>query len=261
MASQASSTIQFQRYRLGRFRVDALTRMELLRVFEGAIGTKKQTVILHQNLHGLYVQLTNRALDAIYDEADFVCIDGMPMVWLAKAAGLPVDAIHRTTFLDCFEEILAVAAQKSWRVFYFGGRDEVLRLGLDRLRSLLPSLIIAGHHGYVAGDQSQKVSDAISAFRPDILFVGLGMPRQEQWVARYRFHLEASVITTCGATMEYVTGHSYRPPLWVGRLGLYGAARLLSDPKRLWRRYLLEPFALFPFLAIEIIRYRLRTYD
>lgn len=260
MISLPSVTSNGSQYRLGRFRIDALTRSELLSVFADAIVTRKRTVIFHVNFHGLYVQLKNRSLDAIYDEADYVAIDGMPVVWLARAAGLPVKTIHRNTLLDCFEEILAVAAQNAWRVFYFGGREDVLRLGLNRLRNLLPSLMIAGHQGYVADDQNRIVADTISAFQPDILFVGLGMPRQEHWVARYSASVGASVITTCGATMEYVSGHAYRPPLWAGRMGLYGAARLLSNPTKLWSRYLLEPFILVPSLAVEILRYRLRTH-
>jgi N-acetylglucosaminyldiphosphoundecaprenol N-acetyl-beta-D-mannosaminyltransferase len=205
MTSTTLETSEPRRYKLGRFRLDALTRLELLSVFADAIATKKRAIVLHQNLHGLYVQLTDRSVDVIYDKADYVCIDGMPIVWLAKAAGLPVKTVHRNTFIDCFEEVLVLAAQNSWRVFYFGGREEVLRVGLAKLRNLLPSLTIAGHHGHIADDQNRNVADTIIAFRPDILFVGLGMPRQEHWVARYGSRVEAPVIATCGATLEYVS--------------------------------------------------------
>jgi N-acetylglucosaminyldiphosphoundecaprenol N-acetyl-beta-D-mannosaminyltransferase len=241
---------------LGRIRLDAVTRTELLSLFHEAIVHRSQITVLLHNLHGIYVQYTTPVLEAIYAGADWVYVDGMPVVWLAKAAGLPFEAAHRTTLLDCFEQVLSEAASNGWRVFYFGGKQEVLTHGLTKLRAMYPTLEIDGHHGYVTADQTQTLIEEIRAFRADILFVGLGTPIQEIWVAEHKSSIDVPVITTCGATMEYTAGYVYRPPAWAGKLGLQGVARLMSNPKRLWKRYLVEPLLLAPYLGRAILKRR-----
>lgn len=245
-----------RKYKLARIRLDALTRSELLCLFGDAISSHSKIIVLHNNLHGIYVQRAVPALDAVYDRADWVYVDGMPVVWLAQAAGFPFQATNRITLLDCFEEVVAEATRNGWRVFYFGGKEKVLTAGLERLRTLFPSLEIAGRAGHVSAEQNTNVIDEILAFSPDILFVGLGMPLQEEWIANHHSSLNIPVITTCGATMEYITGHAYRPPQWTGNLGLYGIVRLISNPKRLWKRYLVEPLVLAPYLAGAILKQR-----
>ncbi len=244
-----STILQSRKYRLGQFRLDLLTLSELMSLFGHAIRCRFSMVVLHHNLHGLYVQQQMPHLNEIYDNADWVYIDGMPLIWLARAAGLSATASHRITLLDCFEKLLAGAEDHGWRVFYFGGKEEVLTEGLTAIQARFPSLAIIGHDGYVDSNREDSLIEKINAFAPDILFVGLGMPLQEDWIVRNRSRLRVPVITTCGATMEYVTGHSRRPPAWMGSLGMYGIYRLISQPKRLWRRYLFEPLVLLPQLA------------
>jgi N-acetylglucosaminyldiphosphoundecaprenol N-acetyl-beta-D-mannosaminyltransferase len=185
----------------------------------------------------------------------------MPVIWLAHAAGLPLKPKHRITLLDSLTLILEEAAISRWRVFYLGGQESVLVKGLRQLRTQHPGLIIDGHNGFFRsnGTQNDQVVSVINDFAPDILFVGMGMPLQELWLANNHSKLAVPVTLTCGATLEYITGDSYRPPTWAGPLGLYGIFRLLSDPRRLWHRYLYEPLALLPVMASAVIRQRLAT--
>jgi len=97
----------------------------------------------------------------------------------------------------------------------------------------------------------------INDFKADILFVGMGMPTQERWVAEHLEKMNVSAVLTSGATLDYITGHAYRPPAWAGPLGLYGVFRLFSDPGRLWRRYLLEPVVLIKLLSLRLVRQRI----
>jgi N-acetylglucosaminyldiphosphoundecaprenol N-acetyl-beta-D-mannosaminyltransferase len=141
-----------------------------------------------------------------------------------------------------------------------GSAPEVLAAGVPELRNRFPKLAIDGHHGFFAkdGNESDDVIAKINDFAPDILFVGMGMPIQEMWLAEHSSKIRASAILTSGATLDYVTGHAYRPPAWAGPLGLYGVFRMFSDPKRLWRRYLVEPIMLTKHLAIPLIRQRMQ---
>jgi len=245
---------------LAGIRIDALEQADLIHLLERAKSTNNNLLILNHNLHSLHHYCTNANFRAVYSKASWVYIDGMPIVWCGQLAGLPVTRKHRITFLESFDSVLAEAERYGWRVFYLGSAADVLTTGIELLRSRYPNLTLDGHHGFFAksGEESDEVIARINEFGADILFVGMGMPIQEMWVAENSSKINASAILTSGATLDYVTGAAYRPPAWVGRFGLYGIFRMFSDPKRLWRRYLIEPIVLTRHLAIPLIRQRMR---
>lgn len=250
----AGSTEERKKYHIADIRLDSLSRVDLLQLCSRAVTTHSKTLILHQNLHGIYVERRDPRSRAIYARADWVYVDGMPLIWFAKAAGLPFKAEHRVTLLDCFDEVLDLAERENWRVFYLGGTQEVLDMGFANIKAVRPSLQISGRNGYFRAEEGGAVIDQINAFKADILFVGLGMPTQEHWIADNYESLHVSIITTSGATMEYTSGHSNRPAAWAGKLGLYGLLRFLAQPRRLWKRYLLEPLVLAPYILNSILR-------
>jgi N-acetylglucosaminyldiphosphoundecaprenol N-acetyl-beta-D-mannosaminyltransferase len=130
----------------------------------------------------------------------------------------------------------------------------VAEQGAAILRDKFSDLQIATAHGYfdvhLDSQGSQNVLEAINAYQPNVLMVGMGMPRQEHWLVDNIRHLHANVVLNAGATMDYVVGVVPTPPRWSGRLGLEWLYRLAAEPKRLWRRYLIEPwFVLGLFLA------------
>jgi N-acetylglucosaminyldiphosphoundecaprenol N-acetyl-beta-D-mannosaminyltransferase len=241
--------------------IDLLTIRDLLNVLATAVATRSKWLILNHNIHSLYLYFTVSGIKACYSRAFCVYIDGVPVVWLGKVAGLPARLEHRITLLDSLNIVLDKAEEHGWRVFYLGSLPEINDSGLTAIRQRHPHLEIDGHHGYFdkVGLECDAVLSQINDFTPDILFVGLGMPLQERWIAANLSRLNASAILTCGATLDYVTGHAYRPPAWVGPLGLYGIGRLIADPKRLWRRYLLEPIVLLILLCRPLIRQRLQA--
>jgi N-acetylglucosaminyldiphosphoundecaprenol N-acetyl-beta-D-mannosaminyltransferase len=240
--------------------IDLLNRGDLLKVLKHATGVQDKLLILHHNLHSLYLYHTRPDIKAFYSQASWVYVDGLPVVWFGKLAGLPLRGEHRITLLDSFDLILKKAEEYGWRIFYLGSLVEVNVKGLESLRKRYSQLTINGHHGFFAGSGSEceKVITQINEFKADILFVGMGMPIQERWLAEHLPRINASAILTCGATLDYVTGHAYRPPAWVGPLGLYGIFRLFSDPTRLWRRYLIEPIIVFKHLFLPMLQQRLR---
>lgn len=252
--------LQSRRLSLAGIRIDALERGDLIHLMHRAKATDDNLLILNHNLHSLHLYCTNAKFRQVYSKASWVYIDGMPIVWCSQLAGLPVTRKHRITFLDSFDSVLAEAELHGWRVFYLGSAPEVLTEGIELLRSRHPLLPIAGHHGFFPknAQENDEVIAKINEFQTDILFVGMGMPIQEMWLAEHYSKIEASAIMTSGATLDYVTGHAYKPPAWVGPLGLYGIFRLFSDPKRLWRRYLIEPIALAKHLALPLVRQRLQ---
>lgn len=251
-----------RQFSLAGIRIDALEHGDLIHLVTRAKSTGNNLLVLHHNLHSLHLYCTNADFRAAYSQATWVYIDGMPVVWCSQLAGLPVTRKHRITFLESFDLILDAAEQYGWRVFYLGSAAEELTKGIALLRSRHPRLAIEGHHGFFSksGGESDEVAAKINEFGADVLFVGMGMPLQETWLAEHSWKIRASAILTSGATLDYVTGHAYRPPAWVGPLGLYGVFRLFADPKRLWRRYLIEPLFLTRDLAIPLLWQRMRKH-
>lgn len=252
------SNVNDRRFSLCGAQIDALTHAELVTLIDEAKVKHEKLLILNHNLHSLYLYFTNKEFRSAYQNASYTYIDGLPVIWISKAARLPVSSEHRITFLDSFDYMLFEAENRGWRVFYLGSTQEVLEKGLSLLQQKYPRVTICGHNGYFpkSGPESDAVTSEINAFGPDILFVGMGMPIQELWLANQRDKLRATAILTSGATLDYVTGYAYRPPAWAGRLGLYGVCRMLSDPKRLWRRYLVEPAVLAVYLMPGILKQR-----
>jgi N-acetylglucosaminyldiphosphoundecaprenol N-acetyl-beta-D-mannosaminyltransferase len=244
---------------LAGIRIDALEQPDLMRLLKLAKSNNDKLLVFNHNLHSLHLYCTDANIRAAYSKASLVYIDGIPVVWCGQLAGLPLMRKHRITFLDSFNAILGEAERNGWRVFYLGSAADVLTTGIALLRTQHPNLTIEGHHGFFAksGRESDQVIAQINRFGADLVFVGMGMPIQEIWLAENLSRIQASAILTSGATLDYVTGHAYRPPAWVGPLGLYGVFRLFSQPRRLWRRYLIEPIFLTMHLAFPLIRQRL----
>ena len=253
-------SIQSQRHLLSDISLDAMLIGDMLEVLQRARTSQQRELILYHNLHSLYLYQTRPAFKKLYSKASWIYIDGIPVVWLGRAVGLPLKSTHRITFLDCFDVILDKAVECGCRIYYLGSSAEVNVKGLSLLRTRHPTLTLDGHHGYFAksGAQNEDVIAAINSFKPDVLFVGMGMPIQEEWLLTNCEKLNVSVIFTSGSTLDYITGDAYQPPSWVGPLGLYGIARLISEPRKLWRRYLIEPLILLRYLVVPMMRQRVR---
>ena len=205
-------------------------------------------MIASQNLHGLYTHSRDSHFRILHDDArTCVHIDGMPIIWLGRLFGLNLKAEQRTAWIDWFLPLMDLSRRKGWRVFYLGGREEVVEAGLALLRRDYPGLQIDGRDGFFDADPdsggNRAVIERINRFRPHVLIVGMGMGRQERWIVENEAALDVNCIGTSGACLEYFAGAVRMPPRWLGRVGFEWAFRLFDDPRRFWRRYLVEPWS------------------
>lgn len=242
-----------ERIRLTGAPVDPLTMEELEEQIAAAIGDRRRLIVGHQNLHGLYLWPRAAAMRRFAELADRVFIDGMALVALARGLGHPVTRAHRVTYADWIDPLMAVCAREGWRVVHVGGRPGVGERAASELRRRHPGLSIDSTPGYLDADQSRRIVDRIADDPPQLLLVGMGMPRQEAWVVDHADRLPAIVVLTCGACMDYVAGAIATPPRWLGRWGLEWLYRLASEPRRLAARYLWEPW---PVLLRYLRRWR-----
>jgi len=236
--------------------VDVTTPRDMLRLTEALVEAGGPAVIANHNAHSLALFRRSPAMRAFYDDADLVQIDSTPMILWGRLMGLPVSREHRSTYLDWREEFWRLADENGWRVYYLGGAPGVAETAATRLQAEWKNAIIGWRDGYFdaaagSADNRQVIAD-IRAFRPHILFVGMGMPRQEEWIAAHREALDHGVIFSVGAAFDYEAGVQAPAPRWTGRLGLEWLFRLISQPRRLAGRYLIEPWALAPAAIADI---------
>ncbi|MFE4114869.1 WecB/TagA/CpsF family glycosyltransferase [Priestia sp. YIM B13448] len=235
--------------------VSLLTIDKLHEMIRVIISNNSKRVIPNHNLHSLYIFNKEKRMKDFYRLADFVHIDGMSLVLLCKLLGKPVNREHRVTYVDWIKPLMNEAAKNEYRVFFIGSKKGVPDKAADILKREYPNLQIETHHGYfdINSQENTDVIQKINNFQPHILMVGMGMPRQEYWILDNFKYLSANVILTAGACMDYVAGEVPTPPRWMGKLGLEWLYRLLSEPNRMWKRYLVEPWYLLRLFLREIL--------
>lgn len=234
--------------------VDLLDDSQLL---SWLLRSEQRVTVTNHNLHSLALTEKDPRLQEFYRSADVVFIDGMPLVWVLRARGFPARPHHRITALDWLPRFFEKAAGKGVRVFHLGGTTHVERFCRTELPKHFPGLRIDAHHGFFNAEpgsvDNDAIVDQINKYEPDVLLVGMGMPRQEHWVANNRSALKARCVCTIGGTMSYLVGEQATPPRWLGTHGMEGIYRLLHDPRRLGGRYLYEPMGLVGPLARDLL--------
>jgi N-acetylglucosaminyldiphosphoundecaprenol N-acetyl-beta-D-mannosaminyltransferase len=238
--------------------VNRLSAEELYHFICTTITNSKQRIISNHNSHSIYLYHHDEKMRSFYARSACIVIDSMPLVFIGRFLGCSLRRENRMTHVDWIPPLLTQAAEKEWRVFYLGSKPGVAEQGVQIWRSKIPKLEIAVHHGYFdigyESSENQQVIAAINAYRPQILMVGMGMPRQEHWIIDNLHQLNTNVIINVGALIDYVAGVIPTPPRWMGPLGIEWLYRLVSEPGRLGRRYLLEPWFLIMIIIKNLIK-------
>ena len=172
--------------------------------------------------------------------ADIVVPDGMPLVWMQKLQGRK-DA-NRVRANDLMMRLMQYAAANHLKVGFYGGKPEVIDAIKVRAAAELPQLKIVYAYSPpfrpLTEEEDERIVREINAANPDFLFMGLGCPKQETWMAAHRDRL-SSIMLGVGASFDFYAGNVKESPQWLGRLGLEWLYRLTQEPRRLWRRYLI----------------------
>lgn len=219
--------------------VDPLTLEECVERVAAMVGDGGAHQVVTLNPELLYRARSEPRLRAILDRADLVTADGVGIVWAARRTGqwLP----ERVTGIDLMMALVRRAAACGWRVFLLGAAPGVAAEVARRLKSLYPGLGIAGwQHGFWTPEEEPEVVAAIKRARPQLLFVALGAPRQEEWIARHLPALGPVVAMGVGGSFDVVAGRVRRAPALLRRLNLEWLGRLVLQPRR-WRRMLVLP--------------------
>lgn len=191
----------------------------------------------------------DRGLGRILRQCDMVSADGQSVVWASRLLGRALP--ERVTGIDLMAELLKSCEQHGHSVYFVGAKPDVLEKFVAAVRRRYPALRIAGHHhGYFDEQQSRLLVGRIRRSAPDLLFVGMDTPRKEYWLSRNLNKLHVPFSMGVGGAFDVWAGRTRRAPRWVQSLGLEWLFRLAQDPRRLWRRYLVDN-AVFVFLVAK----------
>jgi len=169
-------------------------------------------------------------------ECDIINIDGMGVVWGARFLGHQVP--ERVAGVDLFLELNAMAAQEQMPVFYLGAKSEIVEKTAAAMQAKHPQLVIAGyHHGYFWDDE-HAIVEKIRQSGAKLLFVAITSPKKENFINRWQEQLGVLFVMGVGGTFDVVAGHVSRAPSWMQKSGLEWLYRVLQEPRRMWKRYL-----------------------
>ena len=191
-------------------------------------------------VHGIMESQRDPQVMDAHRAAALVACDGAPMVWASRWAGVEIQ--NRVTGRDFMLACTARAAREGWTSFFYGGKPGVADALADSLRERFPALQVAGTFtppfGATTAHEDEQIVAAINASNADLVWVGLSTPKQELWMADHRDRLRASALFGFGAAFDFLTGEVREAPRWMQRAGFEWLFRMVSEPRRLARRYL-----------------------
>lgn len=221
-----------------------------------AAKEKRKGLVVTPNVDHIVMLQDDHDMKLIYDNALFRYADGMPIVWLSKIVkgeSLP----ERVTGADLLIAICEKAAKTNLNIYFLGGNPGIAELAATKLKSKFPGLKISGIYSPPFGfensqEETSWIINDINARNVDILFIGVGAPKQEKWAAKHSDRLQVGPILCIGAAFDFAAGVINRAPLWVQKSGCEWMWRLASEPARMWRRYLIRDSRFIPLAWKEL---------
>ncbi|MFZ0493700.1 MAG: WecB/TagA/CpsF family glycosyltransferase [Acidimicrobiia bacterium] len=238
--------------------ISITTIEELLHLIDNR-PADRATVVAFCNVHSVMTARRRRDVADALQDADVAAPDGMPVAWGLRAAGIRNQPrVDGPTFL---QQALHHGLDHDWKHFFFGSSPDTLAMVIDQARSSVPDLSIVGSISPPFREPTDQdiahAAEQIASSGADVVWVGLGMPKQELWMHRARLHLPGVALLGVGAAFDFIAGTTQRAPAWMQASGLEWLHRFSQEPRRLWRRYLVNNPLYMTLLARDIAVARL----
>lgn len=235
--------------------ISLLTMPDAIRQVEELIRNRVSDYICVSNVHTVMMGTDDERYKRITNEAALAFPDGMPLSVAGRLLGH--QGIERVSGPDFMLEFMEETAQKGYRHFFYGGAEGTPKLLAEVLQARFPGLQVCGAYSPpfrpLTAEEDEQMVKMINDANPDIVWVGLGAPKQEIWMAEHKGRVHAITIGV-GAAFDFHTGKVERAPKWAQKIGMEWAHRLISEPKRLWRRYLATNPRFMMMFALQFLR-------
>lgn len=241
-----------KRVKICNTEIDNLDFVSAIKEIEQLIRSKSSTFVVTPNVDHIIKLNKDREFKTIYNEASLILADGQPILWAAKFLGTPIK--EKISGSDLFPKLCEVSTVKGYKLFFLGGREGAALKAAEVLKGKYPNMQIVGIYSPPFGFENDeiennKIIQMIKESTPDILFIGLGAPKQEKWIYKHKYQYHVPVSIGIGVSFEFVAGMVRRAPVWMQKTGLEWFWRLMMEPKRLWKRYLIDDMQ---FLALVL---------
>ena len=222
--------------------VSAVNMQMAVAAIEDWMANRSPHFVCVANVHTVTECQREQQFRRIHNRAGMVTPDGMPLVWVSRLKG--ARHVRRVYGPDLLLAMSEVSARCGYRNYFYGGAEGVADTLANELCSRFPGLMVAGVEcppfRPLTAQEDEEAVKRINAARPDILWVGLGAPKQEHWMAEHFGKVNVPVMISVGAAFDFHAGVKKQAPLWMQHSGLEWLFRLVSEPRRLWKRYLIN---------------------
>lgn len=223
--------------------IDNLTMKETLDEIDKLILKNDKSYVVTPNVDHIVMLETDVELKNIYRDASLILADGKPLLWISKWYKTPIK--EKISGSDLFPLLCEMAAKKGYSMFFLGAAEGVAAKAAENLKKKYNGLEIVGTYSPPYGFEkdeieSEKIIDMVKEAHPDILILGLGCPKQEKFVYHYCKDLGVPISLGLGASLDFEAGNIRRAPKWMSNHGLEWLYRLIKEPKRMFKRYIID---------------------
>lgn len=220
-------------------RIDNLSMAETLDRIEALLSVPGYHQHVVVNVDKLVKASRDPSLRDIINACDLVNADGMPVVWASRLLGKGLK--ERVTGIDLFEALMRRAAERGWRVFLLGARQQIVERVAEVYARRDPPVQVVGHaDGYWSAERDPEIAEQVRASGAQLLFVAISSPRKEAFLGRWQPHMQVPFAMGVGGTFDVVAGEVRRAPRWMQRSGLEWFFRFQQEPRRMFRRYFID---------------------
>lgn len=221
--------------------VSAITMDDVLAFIDDSIKHRRKAYICVAPVSTVIDCQNDSVYKTIINRADIVTPDGMPIVWIGRSKGYK--NIQRVYGPDLMLEVCKMSQEKGYRHYFYGSAPETCHLLEAKLKERFSRLSIVGKFSppfrELSPAEDAEIIDEINRVNPDVLWVGLGSPKQDLWMAEHQEKLHVPVMLGVGAAFDFLSGTKKQAPCWMQKVGLEWFFRLCCEPRRLWKRYLI----------------------
>ena len=231
--------------------IDNLTMQESLEIIDELINRKNPSYVVTPNVDHIVKLEEDKEFQDVYENADLILTDGMPLIWISKMKKTPIK--EKVSGSDLFPKVCELAAKKGYRLFLLGAAEGVADTAARNLEEKYNGLDVVGTYSPSYGfekneDEINHIINIVREANPDILAVGLGAPKQEKFIYKYKDELNVPIALAIGASIDFEAGNVNRAPKWMQNIGLEWFYRLCKEPKRMFKRYLVDDLKIIKLL-------------
>lgn len=233
--------------------VHKLTMAETVSLINSAIREKRQIHHVVVNAAKLVHMQKDEELRQSVIESNIINADGQSVVWASRILGTPLP--ERVAGIDLMTNMVALAAEKKYRVFFLGAKEQIVKKVVDIYAEQYSPDIIAGYrNGYFGKEEEENIARQIAASEADILFVAITSPKKEIFLNKYKHIIRTPFIMGVGGSFDVVAGFTKRAPAWMQKNGLEWLYRVYQEPKRMWKRYLITNTLFIGYVLRDMFR-------